>query len=255
MISVVLAQDPSRNLDDLLQPTVLHRAGEVCGRPGPVPAAAGVYAWYFDRVPAGAPTDGCHMVDGAPLLYVGISPKAPPANGAASRQTIRSRIRYHYRGNAEGSTLRLTLGCLLTGELDLGLRRVGSGKRMTFGHDGEARLTAWMADHARVVWTVTDRPWELERQLIHSLVLPLNLDQNRRSQFRERLSLARSEQRAKARNLPIADASGESPVIGPVAASPSTSRHPDPEPLRDPQRLASLPAGTRFGSKRQLREG
>jgi hypothetical protein len=42
----------------------------------------------------GVPTDGCHVVEGLPLLYVGISPTAPPAvGGSGSRQAIRSRIR------------------------------------------------------------------------------------------------------------------------------------------------------------------
>jgi len=45
---------------------------------------------------------------------------------------MRERIPYHYKGNAEGSTLRLTLGCPLSEELDIELRRVGSGKRVTF---------------------------------------------------------------------------------------------------------------------------
>jgi hypothetical protein len=129
--------------DALLRPTSLYTAEAVRSRPCPVPASAGVYAWYFDSVPPGVPPDGCHAVDGAFLFYVGISPKAPPANGGPpSRQTIRSRIRYHYRGNAAGSTLRLTLGCLTAGELGIGLRRVGSGSRLTFGKDGEATLTA-----------------------------------------------------------------------------------------------------------------
>ncbi|RNL98558.1 hypothetical protein EFE23_13740 [Micromonospora solifontis] len=87
------------------------------------------------------------------LLYVGISPKAPPSNGRPpSRQTIRSRIRYHYRGNAAGSTLRLTLGSLLAKDLGIDLRRVGSGKRLTFGREGEKQLTEWMAEHAQVTW-------------------------------------------------------------------------------------------------------
>lgn len=81
---------------------------------------------------------------------MGISPKRPPTNGRPpSRENLQSRIRYHFRGNAEGSTLRLTLGCLL----GLELRRVGSGKRLTFAA-GEARLTQWLADNARVCWTV-----------------------------------------------------------------------------------------------------
>src|ERR1700722_7026268 len=54
-------------------------------------------------------------------------------------------------GNAEGSTLRLTLGCLLAGELGLELRRGGSGGRLTFC-DGEARLSGWLAENALVTW-------------------------------------------------------------------------------------------------------
>jgi len=67
------------------------------------------------------------------LLYVGITPGPPSATGKTSRQTLRSRLRYHFRGNAEGSTLRLSVGCLLSESLRIELRRVGSGLRMTFG--------------------------------------------------------------------------------------------------------------------------
>ncbi|WP_376766154.1 GIY-YIG nuclease family protein [Arthrobacter mobilis] len=52
------------------------------------------------------------------MLYIGIAWKEPPRNGTRpSTQTLWHRIRYHYRGNAEGSTLRLTLGCHLAGHL------------------------------------------------------------------------------------------------------------------------------------------
>jgi hypothetical protein len=40
------------------------------------------------------------------------------------------------------------LGCLV----GLELRRVSSGKRMTFGEAGEAALGQWTANHARVCW-------------------------------------------------------------------------------------------------------
>ncbi|MET9440781.1 GIY-YIG nuclease family protein [Streptomyces sp. NPDC006610] len=63
-----------------------------------------------------------------------------------STQNLRKRVRYHYRGNAAGSTLRLTLGCLL----GLELRRVGSGKRMTFGKAGEAILRGRSLSEPRV---------------------------------------------------------------------------------------------------------
>ncbi|RQX13364.1 hypothetical protein DDE19_25835 [Micromonospora ureilytica] len=188
----------------LLHPARLYRAEELRRRDCPIPAAAGVYAWYFTSPPSLVPLPGCHARDGAVLLYVGISPKAPPGNGCPpSRQTIRGRIRYHYRGNAAGSTLRLTLGSLLANELGIGLRRVGSGNRLTFGREGEKWLTAWMAEHAHVVWAATDQPWKVEEELIRSCVLPLNLDQNRHGPFHGHLSALRAAQRAQARLLPV----------------------------------------------------
>lgn len=126
-------------------------------------------------------------------MYVGISPKRPPNNGAAaSRQNLRTRLTYHYRGNAEGSTLRLTLGCLLEPELGTRLRRVGSGRRRTFG-PREADLSAWMAEHTRVAWIQDPTPWLLEERLIHSVDLPLNLDQNRDHRFHAELSRLRAQ--------------------------------------------------------------
>ena len=113
--------------------------------------------------------------DGLALLYVGIAPKARAANGTLSRATLRSRLRQHMRGNASGSTLRLTLGCLLSQELGIELRRVGPKDRMTFC-DGEAKLSNWLSEIAFVCWAVNDKPWEAEATLITSVCLPLNLD-------------------------------------------------------------------------------
>ena len=61
------------------------------------------------------------------------------------------------QGNAEGSTLRLTLGCLLAKTLEIELRRVGSGKRRTFA-DSESALSAWMGENAFVCWIETSQP-------------------------------------------------------------------------------------------------
>jgi hypothetical protein len=119
-----------------------------------------------------------------------------------SRQTLRFRIRYHYRGNAEGSTLRLTLGCLLSERLGLQLRRVGSGRRLTFA-DGEPALSAWMADNAYVAWVEASGPWAAEHELIAAVDLPLNLDQNRRNAFHADLTRRRAQARAAARALPV----------------------------------------------------
>jgi hypothetical protein len=106
------------------------------------------------------------------------------------------------RGNAEGSTLRLTLGCLLAEELDIELRRVGHGKRLTFC-DGESRLSKWLDENAFVTWEATTEPWLLETALIRAVSLPLNLDQNRAHPFRATLSEIQYVAREAARRGPI----------------------------------------------------
>lgn len=199
-----MSPEPLRDeVSRLLAPPRLFSRPEVLTRPSPIPAAPGVCAWYFDEVPPHVPVDGCRVVDGYTLLYVGISPKKPSVDALRpSQQTLRTRVSYHYRGNAYGSTLRLTLGSLLTAELDIRLRRVGSGARLTFSA-GEEALSQWMSHHARVCWVETATPWILEHELIQTLVLPLNLDQNAQSGFRRELSALRGAQRAHARNLPV----------------------------------------------------
>jgi GIY-YIG catalytic domain len=191
-------------LRGLLEPEHLYVRDEVLQRSCPVPAEPGVYAWYFRTLPdSRIESAGLHHANGLPLLYVGISPKRPPADGSPpSGQSVRARIRYHYRGHAEGSTLRRTLGCLLAPRLGIELRRVGSGSRMTFS-TGEPILSEWMAENALVCWSVTPTPWEAEEDLIARLDLPLNLDQNSRNSFHSRLVEARAHARQRARTLPI----------------------------------------------------
>ncbi|MGX5184424.1 GIY-YIG nuclease family protein [Streptomyces avermitilis] len=145
-----------------------------------VSAAAGVCGWHFEQAP--------HPdLDAGRLLYVGIAPRYM-AN-RTSTQNLRKRVRYHYRGNAAGSTLRLTLGCLL----GLEMRRVGSGKQMTFGKSGEMALTHWTADNARVRWVEQDETWAMESQFVSQFDLSLNLDQNRHNAFHGRLKELRAQ--------------------------------------------------------------
>lgn len=158
----------------------LHTRAEVLRRPSPAPGASGIYAWYFSRIPPGIDPAGCYAVDDWTLLYIGISPKEPPTNGRSpSRSTLRKRLRTHFCGNAAGSTLRRTLGCLLADEIGVALRRVGSGERYTLTNPGEQRLDEWLADHARVAWLEVADPWRLEREILASgLPLPLNIRDN-----------------------------------------------------------------------------
>ncbi|WP_335755891.1 GIY-YIG nuclease family protein [Streptomyces malaysiensis] len=98
-----------------------------------------------------------------------------------------------------GSLLRLALGCLL----GLELRRVRSGRRMTFGKAGEAALGQWMAENARVRWVEHPEPWTAEADLIARHGLPLNLDQNKRNAFHSRLKERRTQVRQRARERPV----------------------------------------------------
>jgi hypothetical protein len=168
-----------------------------------VPRSAGVYAWFFREVPGLVPVEGCFVKDGATLLYGGIAPKAPPKNGKpASSQTLFHRLRYHMHGNAYGSTLRLTLGCLLAEKLGIQLRRVGSGTRRTFAI-GEAKLSAWMEENAAVCWMETSQPWVIEADFIAATSLPLNLDQNHNHPFYASLTALRATAKRRADELPV----------------------------------------------------
>lgn len=174
-------------------------------KPTPVPAVNGVYFWWFKEIPPGVPAEGCITCDSYTLLYVGISPDQ--RGKPNSRSNLRKRIKTHYSGNAAGSTLRRTLGVLLSGESSFPLRRVGSGSRMTFTHLGEQWLDAWMEKNAKVHWIPVEAPWELEDMLIASILLPLNIQGNAHD-FRMTLSGMRSQAAAEARLMEIADEKG-----------------------------------------------
>jgi hypothetical protein len=150
----------------LVEPSRLWSRAEVLSKVAAVPSEPGVYAWYFRHAPGETPVNGCLVQQGCYLLYVGISP-----GRLISRENLRRRIVYHQRGNAEGSTLRLTLGCLLAAELGIELRRVGSGTRFTFAA-GEKPLSQWMAHNALVIWCVTERPRPVENELLITSCCP-----------------------------------------------------------------------------------
>ena len=92
--------------------------------------------------------------------------------------------------------------CLLSQSLGIELRRVGSGRRMTFGA-GERALNDWLERSARVAWLACDEPWRIEEHMIRSVSLPLNLDQNRHHNFHSYLSEIRRAAKARARSLPV----------------------------------------------------
>ncbi|QRY52154.1 GIY-YIG nuclease family protein [Mycolicibacterium septicum] len=180
---------------------------EVFSEPCPVPELPGANGWWFRTVPAGIDVSGCRQRDGLTLLYVGISPTRPPVGGKPpSTQNLRKRVKYHYgvaNADADGSTLRKTLGILLADELGFKLRRIGSGDRRTFA-GGEAVLTQWMAENALVSWMVHPEPWFLEEKLIATFDLPLNgQESNKGNAFYPELKRLRREAMNKANKLRV----------------------------------------------------
>jgi hypothetical protein len=126
------------------------------------------------------------------------------------------------RGNAEGSTLRLTLGCLLSAQLGLELRRVDSGTRLTFC-DGQRRLSEWLGENAFVAWEVRPEPWVLEH-LIRHVPQPLNLDPNGYDPYCPALMAARTMARDAAGRLPV-----WCPLLHPPKATSKPGRARSPE--------------------------
>ena len=199
---IIRITDMEQYLDKLVNPKRLYTGTEVLQRNGPVPNEACVYAWYFKEAPPMVPLENCVIHEDMYLLYVGISPSKPPRQGKPSSQNLSKRIKYHYSGNAEGSTLRLTLGCLLKESLGIELRRVGSGNRLTFS-DGEETLSEWMSKNAFVTWIVYPEPWRLEDYAIKQLSLPLNLRDNEKHPFHRTLTSLRRQAKRNARGKPI----------------------------------------------------
>jgi hypothetical protein len=116
-------------------------------------------------------------------------------------------MRDHFSGNAEGSTLRLTLGCLLSETLNIRLRRVGSGRRQTFTNPGEIILDTWMARHARVAWAPVEKPWLVEKMLLSTVPLPMNLQGNT-DPFVSTLKSIRRAAKEAAQRLPVVTDNG-----------------------------------------------
>lgn len=194
----------------LLAPDHLRDAEGLASVSGKAPRKPGIYAWYFDVIPPGIDASNCHRCGAFALLYCGISPKKPPTNGRPpSRAHLAQRLRTHFGGNAAGSTLRLTLGCLLEAELGIVLRRVGNTGRQTFTNPGEQQLDQWLRAHARVAWAEHPHPWEVEEALLASgLPLPLNIGGNPCAAFAAPLSALRRAARARAMELPLVPDSG-----------------------------------------------
>lgn len=122
---------------------------------------------------------------------MGIPPKKPTS-------TQHLRILTHLAGSAEGSILCRTLRVLLAEASGFHLRRVGSGKRVTFTHLGEQRLDAWMEANAHVGQVEHPEPGAVGAEAFSRLLLSPNLRDDRHHAFDAALSGRRAEAKAGA---------------------------------------------------------
>lgn len=178
----------SLTAERILHPRTLTRPSDASTSP----KEKGIYGWYFSPGSLSVPAAEYTATDGYELLYVGIAPK-----DALSRSLLRPRLVRHATGDASRSTLRLTLGVLLANELGLSLG-IHQG-RPNWGPDGEARLTRWLSEYARIAWAVDPTPWVAEDELLASATLALNVD-GRSDDFAKELKSRRAEARRAARD-------------------------------------------------------
>ncbi len=183
-----------------INPAYLFSRSEALNKENLIPKAPGVYAWYFKDYPSIIPSEDCVKVKDLTLLYIGISPVGPGAT--KTPRNLDKRIKNHFKGTAYGSTLRKSLGVLLSEVSEHSLRRV-SEKTITLTPPGENYLNDWMEKNAFVCWLEHAEPWEMEEGLIKTYSLPLNIKGNKHHPFCPALKLKRSEAMEKARNSPI----------------------------------------------------
>lgn len=162
--------DHSLSAERILNPLTLHSSADV----RTAPASPGIYGWWMKKGALDVPEAAYQERDGHELLYVGISPRKPSAAGRVSKERLRKRLVTHATKDASRSTLRRTLGVLLADEL--GLTLGVHGGREHYGPQGEALISRWLIENARVAWAVDPEPWEAEDELLAHATLALNLD-------------------------------------------------------------------------------
>ena len=183
----------------LLNPGDLFTVSDLRNNPKLIPAAGGVYAWWFSKIPPKVCIDETKIIQGHRLLYVGIAPRKPSPTEKAGTRTLRDRLLNHFRGPIGSSTLRRTLATLLASELELRLGSLPS-ERIGMPAEDETILSKWMNANARLNWVTSDAPWEVEEQLIKRVRLPLNI-KGSSGDFAKILSQLRSQAKSK----PVAD--------------------------------------------------
>jgi hypothetical protein len=155
----------------------------------------GVYAVLFDSDEGVLEKSGYLEFDKSPpirvhgydLMYIG-----------ASLDPLRRRVLAHLTGNTKGSTLRMTVGMILS--TDLNLEPIGNRRHAYYDFgEGEYRLTEWLLTHTRVAFIESDDPFGLEWSILQQVPLPLNISHRKRHGFSKYLLAMRAYYAARPR--------------------------------------------------------
>ena len=181
-------------------PTEILPVSSIVKEPTIVPDASGYYCWFFKRAPHILPVKNCSLVQGLPPLYIGIA-----KSSEKSKSSLRKRIyRNHINGRARQSTLRLSLGVILSEESGYFLRLHKNEKRKYWlASKGEAWLSSWMNENAFVGFVECCDPKAVEKALIQHYNPPLNINHSN-NEFSKKLKSMRETQQKYARQSPPA---------------------------------------------------
>jgi predicted GIY-YIG superfamily endonuclease len=171
-----------------------------------IPCQPAVYAWYFKKI-KNLPKNFHYPIENGEIIcqekngivlnlyYIGIS---------GNNNYLRKRLNQHFNGNAESSTLRYSLGCLLSEHLDIKLQiKAKSSKRFSKNHCiklGENVLSKWLSENAFISFFSCDDKTtaeKIEKWLISKVSLPLNIEHNSKHPFCRELKKIRKTHRDK----------------------------------------------------------
>lgn len=171
----------------------IHKIEDILKNNIKVPKAKGIYAWYFNELPPYIPAKKYIKIDGWTLLYVGIAGDTPESSA-----TLHSRIKGMHLGNGGESSLRDSLGALLTKKLAIRPTKRGDSTRF-MDEDGE-KLTDWLRSHAQLNFLTDSFPWEVEDHILadYGHLLPLNSSKNKNNGFRKELKKIKADCKSNA---------------------------------------------------------
>ena len=125
-----------------------------------IPKVGGIYFWYVDKKGAlqlGISVDGCTMKNGYYLIYIGLS------------KDLRMRLKWHTVDKHRPSSIK-------SGTLSV-LRQKLSALLFNNWHSKDG-VDQFMDKHMKVEYIVNPNYKQVEVELIHSHVLPLNVKDN-----------------------------------------------------------------------------